>query len=44
MDLSMDLHNKYRNEIATGKVSPYPMAARMATLVSENDGENVDCF
>lgn len=35
--LSIDLHNKYRNEVATGKVPGYKKAARMATLVSKHD-------
>lgn len=35
MDLAMELHNKYRNELALGRVSGYHKAARMATLVSE---------
>lgn len=31
---ALDLHNKHRNEIASGAVKGFDKAARMATLVS----------
>jgi len=33
-DLIIDLHNSYRNKIATGSESPYPSAVRMTSMVS----------
>lgn len=36
IDYILDLHNKYRHEIATGQIKPYEKAARMATLVCKN--------
>lgn len=31
--ITLDAHNKLRNQLATGQVSGYPTAQRMATMV-----------
>lgn len=35
----LELHNRNRNEIATGQIEPYGKAAQMATLVCKRKNE-----